>query len=93
MPKIPKQKYYFDVACGHYYWKPMMAFFRALELGKYAGANANAKMPVLDLGCGDGEVADMLTRTGIIPGVHTGFDHEIGRFAGYIPQPKTGAIW
>ena len=44
----------------------MMALFRALELRVYRESGANLQGPVLDLGCGDGQVISMLKKVGVI---------------------------
>lgn len=43
-----------------------MALFRALELRVYRESGANLQGPVLDLGCGDGQVISMLKKVGVI---------------------------
>ena len=53
-------------AAEAYYWKPSTAWFRALELAEYQEIGTRLPAPVLDLGCGDGRVAWMLERLGLI---------------------------
>jgi SAM-dependent methyltransferase len=54
------------IATETYYWKPMAALARAVELQTYAEAGLHLAHPVLDLGCGDGRAALMLKRVGVI---------------------------
>ena len=49
-----------EVATQTYYWKPMAALFRSLELKLYCDSGVVFQQPLLDLGCGDGKVVDML---------------------------------
>lgn len=53
-----------SVATEAYYWKPAVAWFRALELTEYERLGFHFPAPALDLGCGDGRVAWMLRRLG-----------------------------
>lgn len=62
------------VATGAYYWKPGMAWFRALELDVYRSTGVVLRDCVLDLGCGDGQVAGMLLELGLIQGRVHGLD-------------------
>jgi ubiquinone/menaquinone biosynthesis C-methylase UbiE len=54
------------VATECYYWKPMMALFRALELRVYRESGVSLQGSVLDLGCGDGQVISMLKKVGVV---------------------------
>jgi SAM-dependent methyltransferase len=63
-----------DVAISHYYWKPAVCLFRALELDAYLAAGHRAASPCLDLGCGDGSVSRMLLDAGLIDGPVVGLD-------------------
>jgi SAM-dependent methyltransferase len=62
------------IATGAYYWKPGMAWFRALELDTYRATGAVLSGPILDLGCGDGRVAGMLRELGVVRGQVFGID-------------------
>ena len=55
-----------EIATKSYYWKPMAALFRSLELRLYCNSGLPLRDSILDLGCGDGKVADMLRETGVI---------------------------
>jgi ubiquinone/menaquinone biosynthesis C-methylase UbiE len=61
-------------AIAAYYWKPMAALVRTLELGAYARANLPLAAPVLDLGCGDGLQARLLTDLGLVERPLCGLD-------------------
>jgi ubiquinone/menaquinone biosynthesis C-methylase UbiE len=65
-----------DVATTHYYWKPALCLFRALELDAYLAAGHKAATPCLDLGCGDGSVSRMLLDAGVIDGPVVGLDYS-----------------
>ena len=54
------------VALDAFYAKPAKALYHAVELAAYARAGVELAGPVLDLGCGDGTMAAMLLRAGII---------------------------
>jgi SAM-dependent methyltransferase len=54
------------VALDAFYAKPAKALYHAVELAAYARAGVRLAGPVLDLGCGDGTMAAMLLRAGII---------------------------
>jgi SAM-dependent methyltransferase len=60
------------IATDNYYWKPMAAFFRWLELRIYLDSNVALAGPILDIGCGDAGVAAMLREGGVLK------DHAIG---------------
>lgn len=62
------------LAAAAYYWKPGMAWFRALELERYRSTGVVLPGPVLDLGCGDGRVAGMLRQMGLIEEPIIGID-------------------
>jgi len=55
-----------EIATEIYYWKPMAALFRSLELRSYRDMGVVLRGPILDLGCGDGQVACMLEDLNII---------------------------
>jgi ubiquinone/menaquinone biosynthesis C-methylase UbiE len=61
-------------AIAAYYWKPMAALIRTLELGAYARSGVPLAAPVLDLGCGDGLQARLLTGLGLIERPLIGLD-------------------
>ncbi len=63
-----------EVAARAYHWKPGTAWFRALELDTYLGAETTLEGPTLDLGCGDGRVGRMLAELGIVGGPIYGVD-------------------
>jgi SAM-dependent methyltransferase len=54
------------IALDAFYAKPAKALYHAVELAAYARAGVRLAGPVLDLGCGDGTMAAMLRRAGII---------------------------
>ena len=54
-------------AVDAFYFKPTKAVFRALELGTYRARAVRLEAPVLDLGCGDGSMAGLLRRCGLLP--------------------------
>ena len=54
------------VALDAFYAKPAKALYHAVELAAYARAHVRLAGPVLDLGCGDGTMAAMLHRAGIV---------------------------
>lgn len=56
------------VALDAFYAKPAKALYHAVELAAYARAGVRLARPVLDLGCGDGTMAAMLRRAGIVDG-------------------------
>jgi len=49
-----------------FYWKPAAAWFRSLELKAYEAAAPDLPTPVLDLGCGNGNVTQTLVARGIL---------------------------
>jgi ubiquinone/menaquinone biosynthesis C-methylase UbiE len=61
-------------AIAAYYWKPMAAIFRTLELDAFARAGLHLGPPILDLGCGDGLQARLLTELGLIDRPLCGLD-------------------
>lgn len=63
-----------EVATRYYYWKPAVALFRALELKLYSEIEFPLEKPVLDLGCGDGNVAAMLRELQVIEKALCGLD-------------------
>jgi len=63
-----------DIATSTYYWKPMAAFFRSMEMGFYCDNKVTFDGPVLDLGCGDGGILSMLDRMELIKGEAYGMD-------------------
>jgi len=63
-----------DTAIAHFYWRPAVCLFRALELDAYLDAGLRAGAPCLDLGCGDGNVSSMLLDVGLIDGQLIGLD-------------------
>jgi len=63
-----------DVATETYYWKPYAAFARTIELNAYIQSNAEFSEPFLDLGCGDGGIAEMLLKLGLAQGNPVGID-------------------
>lgn len=63
-----------EVAAEAYYWKPATAWFRALELTEYGKLGLRLAAPTLDLGCGDGRVAWMLERLGLLESQPVGTD-------------------
>jgi ubiquinone/menaquinone biosynthesis C-methylase UbiE len=60
--KYPKP---LEIATRAYYWKPASALFRSLEMRSYSEAHVYFDGPTLDLGCGDGRVAQVLRELGI----------------------------
>lgn len=62
------------VAVDEYYWKPMAAFFRAIELDVIRSAGVQFSGRIVDVGCGDGRVFRMLRRIGVARGTAIGFD-------------------
>jgi SAM-dependent methyltransferase len=56
------------VALDAFYAKPAKALYHAVELAAYARAGVRLAGPVLDLGCGDGTMAAMLRRAGLVDG-------------------------
>ena len=56
------------VALDAFYAKPAKALYHAVELAAYARAGVRLAGPVLDLGCGDGTMAAMLLRAGVVDG-------------------------
>lgn len=63
-----------EIATKTYYWKPMAAFFRYLEMRLYSDLRVVLNGPILDLGCGDGGVAYMLRKSGLIERPLCGID-------------------
>ena len=57
-----------------FYWKPMNALARTIELRAYRSLGISLAAPVLDLGCGDGGVALTLTALGLIAQPVCGLD-------------------
>lgn len=76
-------------AIAAYYWKPMAVIFRTLELDAFARAGLQLGPPILDLGCGDGLQARLLTELGLIDRPLCGLDilersvREAGPAAGH----------
>jgi len=64
------------LATEYYYWKPMAALFRSVELAIYRGTAMTLKTPSLDLGCGDGRLCRMLTDLGIMESATCGVDYS-----------------
>lgn len=67
-----------ELSTEAYYWKPMAAYFRALELALYRRAELSLALPALDLGCGDGLVADTLAAQRSLLGPPMGVDLALG---------------
>jgi SAM-dependent methyltransferase len=65
-----------EISTDAYYWKPMAAYFGALELAAFRAAGVRLAGPVLDLGCGDGLSARMLGDQGSIDGACIGLDRD-----------------
>jgi ubiquinone/menaquinone biosynthesis C-methylase UbiE len=65
-----------ELAIAYYYWKPMAALIRAIEMQVYAQAGLRLRGPLLDLGCGDGRVALMLQRLEIADHPFCGLEHS-----------------
>lgn len=63
-----------DIAAKTYYWKPSTALFRALEFRAYTSLSIKICNPTLDLGCGDGSVANVLKKMGFIEAPLCGLD-------------------
>ena len=63
-----------EMATKTYYWKPMHAFFRSIELDLYHDSDVDFENPVLDLGCGDGRVIHILKETGLVKKPPYGID-------------------
>jgi ubiquinone/menaquinone biosynthesis C-methylase UbiE len=63
-----------EMATKTYYWKPMHAFFRSIELDLYHDSDVDFENPVLDLGCGDGGVIRILKETGLVKKPPYGID-------------------
>jgi ubiquinone/menaquinone biosynthesis C-methylase UbiE len=64
-----------DLALHSYFWKPAQALAKSLQLQVYAAAlPAPLPSPVLDLGCGSGEMGSMLRELGLIDGTMYGID-------------------
>jgi ubiquinone/menaquinone biosynthesis C-methylase UbiE len=55
-----------ELATKSYYWNPLAALFRSLEMRVYCNASIILQDPILDLGCGDAIVAYMLRELGVI---------------------------
>lgn len=55
-----------DVTLDAYYFKPAKALFHAIELEAYRRAELRLTGPLLDLGCGDGRMTEMLRRRGVM---------------------------
>jgi ubiquinone/menaquinone biosynthesis C-methylase UbiE len=55
-----------ELATKSYYWNPLAALFRSLELRVYCNASIILQDPILDLGCGDGIVAYMLSELSVV---------------------------
>jgi SAM-dependent methyltransferase len=66
-----------DVAAGHYFWKPLLALFRAVELEVYRRAEVRLDPPILDLGCGDARLLRMLEECGVAQGAAVGLDYSL----------------
>ncbi len=56
------------VATRVYYWKPMAALFRSIELRQYCESGIELQGMVLDLCCGDGQVISMLRKLRVVTG-------------------------
>ena len=63
-----------EVATQQYYWKPMAALFRSLEMRLYCDSSLEFQKPILDLGCGDGGVSQMLKELKVIEVPFCGID-------------------
>lgn len=63
-----------EIATECYYWKPMAALFRSLEMRLYCDSEVVFHSPILDLGCGDGQVVHMLRELGVLGNPFCGVD-------------------
>lgn len=63
-----------SLAVDTYYWKPMADLFRAVEMDVHVKSRARLPGPILDVGCGDGRVSQMLKRHGIVEDVDCGVE-------------------
>ncbi len=61
-------------AVNVYYWKPLMAIFRAVEASVYRRAGVVLEGPVLDLGCGEGRAARLLQTVDVVTAPPLGLD-------------------
>jgi SAM-dependent methyltransferase len=63
-----------EAAIKQYYWKPMAALFRSLEMRLYCDSSLVFQKPILDLGCGDAGVAQMLMELNVIEELFCGVE-------------------
>ena len=63
------------IATEHFYWKPMQAYFRCIELEEYANAGVHFAHPAMDLGCGDGVFQSALQARGVVESVEVSCDY------------------
>lgn len=68
---------FLTVTVNHYYWKPVQALFRSLELEQYLAAHIAFENPLLDLGCNDGTFSQMLQDLEIVETVDAHLDHSL----------------
>ena len=67
-----------ELSTKAYYWKPMTAFFRSIEMEKYFNSGIVFNDPALDLGCGDGGILRMLREGGLVEKLLFGMDISYG---------------
>ena len=73
---IEDRKRILQITCREYFWKPMAAFFKALEMRVLAGAEL--EQPMLDLGCSDGISGKIIGEMLGFGPVETGTDLAFG---------------
>jgi SAM-dependent methyltransferase len=66
-----------EITTKHYYYKPVQAFFRALEIHEYLKTGLRLKPLVMDLGCGDGTFGSMLQESGIVNSIRISLDFSL----------------
>lgn len=66
-----------EIASKTYYWKPMAALFRSLEIKLYCDSGVEFYGPILDLGCGDGRIGQMLQQVDLIKEALYGIDYSM----------------
>jgi len=63
-----------EIAAKYYYWKPMTAFFRSIEMNLYHKSGISFQTPILDLGCGGGGISYILKEFNLLRGTPYGMD-------------------
>ena len=69
------------VATRVYYWKPMAALFRSIELRRYCESGIEVDGMVLDLCCGDGQVISMLRQLRVVTGQVCGVEMSMNEIS------------